>query len=71
MVWSGSTACFYTQGTSSKSLFKDMFLNAATSEQTAAKLANRDPVAAHKVAAQNEREWLFFLLITGGIRWQN
>ena len=45
-----------------------MFLNAATSEQTAVKLANRDPVAAHKVAAQNEREWLFFLLITGEIR---
>ena len=32
-----------------------------------AKLANRDPVAAHKVAAQSEREWLF-LLITGEIK---
>ena len=67
MVRFGSTARFYTQGTSSKSLFKGMFFNAATSKQPVAKLANRDPVEAHKVAAQSEREWLY-LLITGDIR---
>ena len=44
-----------------------MFFNSAASKQPVAKLANRDPVAARKVAAQIEREWPF-LLITGEIR---
>ena len=61
-----STARFYTQGTSSKRLFKGTFFNAATSKQPVAKRANRDPAAAHKVATQSERE-LLFLLITGEI----
>ena len=63
----GCTARFYTYGKSSKSLFKDMFFNAATSQQSVAKQDNLSPVAAHLVAAHNEREWRF-LFITAEIR---
>ena len=67
VVLFSSTSHLYTQDTSNKSSVKRMPWNAATSNQPIAMLANQVPVAAHKVAAQTEREWLF-LLITGGLR---
>ena len=72
VMWCGavqfySTFLDYTQSTSGKIMFKGMLFYAASSKQPLAKLANRDPVAVHKVAGQSEREWLS-LLITGEIK---